>query len=507
MTAAPGLLSGSTPEIEAPDPRAAPGRRNRFLRGGMWSLLVVVIVFTIGLRLPAFFVPVFNSDETFLATQAQVIEDGGNLYHDAADRKPPLVPYIYAATFETFDTHELWSVRLVAMGAVALTAMLLALEARRRYGLRAAWMAGLLCVFALIAFAPQDGQAANFEIFMLPAMAASVLLARRGRATASGVAVAVATLAKQTGAATLLPVLYLVWKAHGRKGVVRALAGFGIPLALVALAMGPRQLVYWTVLGNGSYVGLRTATTSVLTMLVVMSLAWVACNLPIVWRLPQAWRERRLRGLDGGHDLDLWLWTASAALSVMVGLRFFGHYYLQLVPPLCLLSAGALSRATRRTAKGTVAFAAIAAVAFSAAGYFLHPFGQEPHYQSVSAFLEETTKPSDRILVWGSVPEIYWASDRRPATRFPTTLTFLANNNPGRSPADAAPENSSPQVWEWFFEDLAAHPPTYIVDTSPADIRGAQWTPISRFPRLQSLVNDQYEYVLSIDKIAVYRRK
>jgi len=66
----------------------------------------------------------------------------------------------------------------------------------------AAWGAGLLCMFALVAFAPQDGQAANFEIFMLPAMTAAVLLARRGRAVSSGVAVAVATLAKQTGAAT-----------------------------------------------------------------------------------------------------------------------------------------------------------------------------------------------------------------------------------------------------------------------------------------------------------------
>ena len=41
--------------------------------------------------------PVFNSDETFLATQAHVIQEGGQLYEEATDRKPPLVPYIYAA--------------------------------------------------------------------------------------------------------------------------------------------------------------------------------------------------------------------------------------------------------------------------------------------------------------------------------------------------------------------------------------------------------------------------
>ena len=63
-----------------------------------------------------------------------MINDGGNLYKEAADRKPPLVPYIYAATFAVFGTTALWSVRVVAMVAIALTALLLAIEARRRCG-------------------------------------------------------------------------------------------------------------------------------------------------------------------------------------------------------------------------------------------------------------------------------------------------------------------------------------------------------------------------------------
>ena len=147
-----------------------------------------------------------------------MIEQGGELYEDATDRKPPLVPYIYAATFAFFDTTALWSVRVVAMLAVALTALLLAVEARRRYGERAGWIAGVLFVLAMVAFAPQDGQAANFEVFMLPSMTAAILFARRGRGVAAGVAVAFATLAKQTGAATLLPVLYLLARARGERG-------------------------------------------------------------------------------------------------------------------------------------------------------------------------------------------------------------------------------------------------------------------------------------------------
>src|SRR6266545_106015 len=305
--------------VRAPDERSA--RRRSTLR-----LFAVLLLLTAALRTSAFVVDVFNSDESFLGAQAEVINHGGKLYEEAADRKPPLVPYLYAATFAVFSTTALWSVRVLAM---------LAVEARRRYGNRAAWIAGVLMVLASVAFAPQDGQAANFEIFMLPSMTAAVLLARRGRAFSSGAAVALATLAKQTGAATLLPVLYLVWRQRGRRGVANAFGGFTLPLALVALLVGPGELLFWTTIGNGSYLGISGQWGMILLTLVLMTVAFAVVNLPIVWTLPRAWRERHTAG---SGDTDLWLWLLSAALSVAVGLRFFGHYYLQLLPPLVLIA-------------------------------------------------------------------------------------------------------------------------------------------------------------------------
>src|SRR5918996_1743925 len=339
--------------VRALSPDAAWSTEDRAARRrSALRLFGVLLLLTFALRLPAFFVDVFNSDETFLATQAEVVSDGGNLYEEAADRKPPLVPYLYAATFALFSTTALWSVRVMAMLAIAVTALLLALEAKRRYGQRAAWIAGVLMVLASIAFAPQDGQAANFEIFMLPSMTAAILLARRGRSFSSGIAVALATLAKQTGAATLLPVLYLVWRERGRRGATDALGGFALPLALVALAVGPGELLFWTLIGNGSYLGISGQWGMVLLMLVLMTAGFAAANLPIVWGLPRAWRGRRTAGRG---DTDLWLWLLSAGLSVAVGLRFFGHYYLQLLPPLVLITAGVLVRSRSRVLTRTVA--------------------------------------------------------------------------------------------------------------------------------------------------------
>jgi 4-amino-4-deoxy-L-arabinose transferase-like glycosyltransferase len=495
-----------TPGTGAPDPVVAPATRPRSRRRDLFRVFLLLLALTFVLRLPAFFVPVFNSDETFLATQAHVISDGGQLYEDAIDRKPPVVPYVYAATFSFFETTALWSVRVVAMLAVALTALLLFVEARRRYGTRAGWIAGILFVLAMVAFAPQDGQAANFEVFMLPSMTAAVLFARRGRGFLAGVAIAAATLAKQTGAATLLPVLYLVARRHGKRGVGAVAVGFAIPTALVAFAVGPSQLFYWTVLGNGSYVGIATLSTTVVTTFLFMTATWAAMNLPLLWKLPSAWRERARLAFDGQGDTDLWLWLVSAAVSVAIGLRFFGHYYIQLLPPLALLAAGALARASRWTARATVAFALVCGLAFSAAGYFMHPGTPEPNYQSVSRYLASTTNPDDPIYVWGSVPEIYWASGRRPATRF-ITSPFLTGYYAGR-PADQADTSADTEdAWQEFFADFTAHPPKYFVDTSPAKLRGAQYYPISKFPRLARIVHQQYRYVLSIDEIAVYKRR
>jgi 4-amino-4-deoxy-L-arabinose transferase-like glycosyltransferase len=493
--------------LDAPFESAAPQASRRTRTRGLGKMFLLLLALTFVLRFPAFFVPVFNSDETFLATQAHVIRDGGQLYEDAADRKPPLVPYLYAATFAFFGTSALWSVRIVAMLAVALTALLLAVEARRRYGTRAAWIAGVMFVCAMVAFAPQDGQAANFEVFMLPAMVGSILFARRGKGVAAGAMVATAMMAKQTGAATLLPVLYLLARARGKRGVGAVALGFTVPTALVALAVGPAQLVYWAVLGNGSYVGVNTASAMVLSAFALMTFGWVACNLALLWKLPQAWHDRRLHADDGQTDTDLCLWLLSAAVSVAIGFRFFGHYYIQLVPPITLLIAGALARSSRLTVRLTIAATAFCAVLFSIGGYFIAPvFGGEPKYEHVSTYLAANAHSDDTILVWGSEPEIYWASGLRPATRFITTNTFLADNHPGATQTTAPATDIDPKMWEYFYEDFRAHPPHYILDTSPAKVRGAEHSPISDFPTFNAIIARDYRYVRSIDGIAIYER-
>lgn len=479
-----------------------PNKEMRSASAPTLAFFLLLLVVAAALRAPGWVVPVFNSDESFLGAQAEVVNSGGKLYEDAADRKPPIVPYLYAVTFRAFHTTALWSVRLIAAIVVALTGWLLALEAHRRWGTRAQWLAGLLFVMGTVAFAPQDGQAANFEIFMLLPMTAGVVLAQRNRLAASGAAIALATLCKQTGAAALLPIAYLAARRGGRRGVALAATGFAVPLLIVAALVGPSDLLFWAVLGNGSYVGADTASLYVIGMFLLMSAAFAACQAPLLWWIPSAWRDKKRRKADA----DLWLWLASSAVAVVFGFRFFGHYYLQLLPALVLLAAGSLAGASEVAMRRTVALAAVIAVSFSLLGFWVKPFDSAPRYLSVSEYLIKNTSETDHILVWGSVPEIYWASGKLPATRFLST-GFLTGHWGGRAPTPETIEQATPGAWTLFMGDLKEHPPEYVLDTAPAAIRGSELYPISRFPEFARIIKTQYKFVESIDKISVYRRK
>jgi len=153
-----------------------------------------------------------------------------------------------------------------------------------------------------------------------------------------------------------------------------------------------------------------------------------------------------------------------------------------------------------------VALAAGVATVAVGFGFLVRPFNEKAQYETVSEYLKVHAGAEDRILVWGHVPEIYWASGKRPATRF-FTSGFLTGWEPGRPGNDASVEDATPGAWELFFEDFAVHPPTYILDTAYSGIRGAQYYTISRYPDLARIVYRDYQYVESVEGIGIYKRR
>ena len=251
--------------------------------------------------------------------------------------------------------------------------------------------------------------------------------------------------------------------------------GFPLPLALVALAVGPGELLYWTVLGNGRYLELEhrvVARDRACSSL--MTLAFAAVQPPDP--LDAAARVARARARSTRRDdIDLWLWLVSGAVSVAIGLRFFGHYYLQLVPPLCLLAASALvARAGARRKRHDRRRASLSAVAFSAAGFFMRPFGAEPEYEPVSPYLaaQHAARPHPGVgqrardlLGVGAPARHAFHRDERVARRHDRTA--------GRPATERHEPEDRRRGWKWFFEDLARTRREYILDSTPRASTGA----------------------------------
>jgi uncharacterized membrane protein (UPF0136 family) len=482
---------GTATAEEVGRPESRPPRR--------WGLIAVAVVTSVGLHLPGMLVHLFNSDESSLATMAMVIDSGGRMYHDTADRKPPAVPYVYAAVFGLTGSRDLRPVRGVAALAVAATAVLLAVEAERRYRSRkAAWAALVLFLLGSAAFFPADTQAAGFELFMLLPMTAAVVAAGRNRAVTAGLCLALACLCKQTAIATALPIAWLLWTSGGWRQVARAAAAGAAVIGLTALAFGPSDFLLWTVTGNGGYMAHRGSITATIGRGMAMTAAFVGINLALV--LLALWAARcRTAGPD------LWMWLAGGAVAVLAGLRFFGHYYLQMVPPLALIAAGALPLLVpvlRRLAVGVTAVGAavMVAVAFLPADERgLLPYG------AVAAEVRRITGPDDTVFVWGEFPEIYWASGREPATRFIHT-GFLTGVTGGRDDWVSRPSDGLPGAWALLDQDFAAHPAALIVDTSGTRIRGARFFPLDR-TAFWGRIRGDYVLLGTVDGVRFYRNK
>jgi hypothetical protein len=333
-------------------------------------------------------------------------------------------------------------------------------------------------------------------------MVGAYLLATRGKPLLSGAALALSTLTKQTAAVTLLPLAWIVWRQRRDDAGARARglawlgAGFAVPILIAALAFGWHDFMHWVFTSNEGYLDANGVLGYVLHRGLVQTMWFVLANIAIVGLCIAAARRWR-------DDLDLWLWVIAGVIAVGSGLRFFGHYYLQLIPPLCLLATRPLLRASGR-ALAAVAIAVAVPVAYLAVpAYGRDNSSTQRAGRELAAYARAHTAPGARILVWGHLPEVYWKSDRPPATRFETT-GFLTGLSGGRPPSRVGMQYAAPEAWDDFDADLRAHPPELIFNLSPADIRNAKYFPPAKFPRFGNYLARDYRQVATVDGVPVY---
>ncbi|MET7687276.1 glycosyltransferase family 39 protein [Streptomyces sp. NPDC005483] len=471
-------------ELLLPSP-SVPGSRAEY-----WSrLLPPLAALACATRIPSFTRPLWNPDEGYLAVQARLLAHGGQLYETVVDRKPPLVPWLYEAAFAGTGSGTLAGVRVLAVLAHLLTAALLASLARR-WGDASGRTAGVLYLLISVGLNPEDAQAATFEVFLLPCTAAAMWCADRRRWGAAGTAVACAFLTKQTGGAVLLPVLWLYVTSGARRGgLSRLVAGAVVPVLCAALVTDPAGFVFWTVTGSVAYATLTGSELHVLARALVntaiVSAACAGLIAPVV-------RARR------APTADLWLWLLASAGAVLLGLHFFGHYYLQLLPPVALLATGALRTLPYDRTVTAVLTSACACVLFLTWGV-LAPRPDLDHARRVAQAVSSRTSPGDPVLVWGIHPETYWLADRAPATRY-LTAGLLTNFSGGRDGGRVGERYAVRGAWTVFRREAVSA--VLVVD----DSLGKPYAP-ERVAGLRRLLSAGYEEVGTVDGAVLYVRR
>jgi hypothetical protein len=477
-------------------------------------------------------VEVLDSDEAAHVVGSWVWMDGGRLYTDFIDNKPPLL-YAYYALAQLLLGRGLFAVHLLtAVVTVPLTA--LAASAFFGHDRRGLVAAALSLVYGS-SFLAHDMLAVNAElVLLLPAAWAVALIADERRASRpasllwAGILLGVATLVKTTAVLWLAAVAWSVLRTPqtggGRWARTLALgAGFGLPVLLAWAAFaatgGAHDMLYWLVWRSAAYAASPVSAGEAMERAASYLLPWLLATAPLWW----AWaRARALLAAHRRRLVDGLVVTGLA--SAFAGFRFYPHYFIPAAFALALGAAPAVTgwcaRPRERAGRAFLTATLVVFVAFQAANAWLYLGGSrvyretDPVYrETVERLARDACFPGSRIFVWGWAPGFYYEAGLRgvrPASRFVVTAqSGLTRYVSGRQRRTSAAPGAvpAPGHWDLLMGDLERNQATYVLDTAPAGIYRWDRYPVEEYPRLDLYLTEHYEPLGSVREVRVFRRR
>lgn len=465
----------------------------------------------VALRAPTIVTRLFDPDEAAIGVQAIVVRGGGTLYTDIFDRKPPLPPLLYAASFSVTGTTDVRPMRVLVMLLLATCGILVALDCRRRWGQTAGWWGGVLMITGSMALFPADAGAANYAHFALLPGTAAILWSRRGTfpsALGAGVAMGVAILTRQSWLLGVVPACLSI----GLRGRWRNVPPFLVCAALTVATTGfyaPLGRFWeWNVTNSPGFVFAGTNVWAAIGRCLASVAGFIAFHPVVIAGVAvcaaaamTAIRRRKLP-----DDIDLWLWVATGIAAWAAGLRFFGHYWLQVVPPLVLLAVPIVTRWTGRARSAAIAAVAMPAVVAWVMLFVPGSFHHRPDPTDLAAYVRAHTTTTDRVFVWGSYPEVLVAADRQPAGGLVHT-DFVVGRSGGRNDPATSMADALPEARQIMLDSLASAPPELILDTSTSPDLGYSRYPTTLVPELDRLIHAGYDQVAVVNDVTVWQRK
>jgi len=457
-------------------------------------------------------------DEGYFMFMGKSILRGAHPYINYADNKPPGIWYLLAFVFKVFG-NSIYITRAILYLINALSALVLYLVGKEIWNEKIGRVSALIFLIGMLipAF---DGYYVLTEPFMnLFSLLGLLLFIRANKRTlylaASGVAMGISILFKQTAILLLIAmiVFYLckIWIPANRnkkyfgasaRNVLLLLCGFVVPLIPVASyfwsigALG--QMVYYTTMslkGFGSTINYSSLVSDFESFSIVWLLSF-ASLLAIGYKFIQ-------KNIDREIFVGIWLLLSLFPLV----LRQYGHYYIQVLPPVCLLASLFITNlipflipfkeifrqhdyVRLFTLVTIIVFVCFSIVLSVSEGYQMLTSDQ-PSYtinsfqneMQTAFFIQSHTNTDDKILVYPYQPAIYFLSDRNPCTN----LLFLQ-----RPPIDEKTELK-------LLQQIIETSPKYLVWQT--DTRGSI-TP--GLPQIDAFLGSHFRKVQSIGNFDIY---
>lgn len=543
--------------------------------------LLFIIGFYCLVNIPGFWVPYYNVDEATNALYGMMVYHGdigiqyfvGNPYF--------LTHLVYTAFYFLFKSHCVLAIHLLHIIWKCLTIisiywctkeLLYTKEGKEKAAL---WGAAFYALSSM-SFFSKDFQFAGAESFsLLPATLSVALLFRAYRTgrfgwqlPTSAALASIATLFK-TPIGLIIIALNIFILLNRKKWFLRSLV---YDLIFFALLLSPLLLfptvsdgIDWVVSrseNNAFYINFYDSLSLIYSVLkyLLRSLAVFATLMVFSYYLVggMASFKKIKESAIACRLITVILWFVFAWFVAFLGKRVFFHYFVFMLAPGAVLAGVGKSmfRQNKYLAKAEWALLFIPFVVFTLDGalnYSTFP----PRLTHLSEFIVKNTDKDDRIFVWGAIPQIYFMSERLPASTF-FWAEALAGTNPG-SPAmeymratgkkiatedmlmmdfnpkpfgeinqetkfrlrDDTNEFSEKELLSWkdlyplvddnhwreVFTDFEKHPPQLIVDSSNTNIRGFSYYPIIKYDLLQCFMEEKYSRLTSVDGFEIYRLK
>ncbi len=514
-----------------------------------WLILTLAgIGFVLLWGLPTLIIPM-ATDQALYALGARTILDGGQLYQDLWEIKPPLVFLLYAIPFALAGEH-LEAIRVLDLVNTALAMTAVFLLSRRLFNERAAILAAAFYGFTYLTWARAEGLA-EAESFMAAPLALAFFLYQANdqrnagpRALAAGLLLGVVFALKATGLLFVLglPAIELFLRGDDRWSVPGALRRLSLA-ALGFVLLQAAVVGYLAISGvlddfidiqrnyTAPYNAFRYAPDgSHLRFLLSTTAEWIRSAPFIVVPAAIAPFFALYSGRRAAAVYLLCLLAVLGLLGIWWQGKMFRYHWLIMFPLLAPLAGygidqvlGLFSQAGRR-----VAWAARALLAFGLLVFAFVPLlDTYDNYRTLISFADGSLSrrevearydsflplnhelvdyvraqngEDDRLFIWGLWPIAYFWLDQPLVSRF-------AGNHGLRS-------TWAPETWrQELIDDLTAAPPRFFAvalgdnqpwlvgtsETSDEHLRDS-------FPELREFLEERYVPVANMQLFILYER-